>query len=92
MSAAVSSPESALWRLSFKTIQTCPPRWADIYVFPPRGADEQMRTEIDQVAARMGTVVTDDAGHCVASRHFGPVQYRAVAISAHPDNSGQEGA
>jgi hypothetical protein len=68
------------------------PRWADIYVFPPRGTDEQMRAEIDQVAARIGTVVTDDAGHYAASRHFGPVQYRAVAISSHPDNSGQEGA
>ncbi len=70
------------------------PRWADIYVFPPRGTDEQMRAEIDQIAARIGTVATDDAGHghYAVSRHFGPVQYRAVAISGYPDNSGQEGA
>jgi hypothetical protein len=70
------------------------PRWADVYVFPPRGTDEQMHAEIDQIAARIGTVVTDDAdhGHYAASRHFGPVQYRAVAISGHPDNSGHEGA
>jgi hypothetical protein len=70
------------------------PRWADVYVFPPRGADEQMRAEIDQIAARIGTVVTDDTdhGHYAASRHFGPVQYRAVAISGRPDNSGHEGA
>lgn len=70
------------------------PRWADLYVFPPRDADEQMRAEIDQIAARIGTVVTDDAnhGHYAASRHFGPVQYRAVAISGHADNSGHEGA
>jgi hypothetical protein len=70
------------------------PRWADVYVFPPHGADEQMRAEIDRIAARIGTVVTDDAnhGHYAASRHFGPVQYRAVAISGHPDNSGYEGA
>ena len=70
------------------------PRWADIYVFPPRGADEQMRAEIDQIAARIGTVVTDDTdhGHYAASRHFGPVQYRAVSISGHLDNSSHEGA
>jgi hypothetical protein len=70
------------------------PRWADVYVFPPRGADEQMRAEIDQIAARIGTVVTDDANHgyYAASRHFGPVHYRAVAISGRPDNSGHEGA
>lgn len=70
------------------------PRWADIYVFPPCGTDEQMRAEIDQIAARIGTVATDDAdhGHYAASRHFGPVQYRAVAISGYPYSSGQEGA
>lgn len=70
------------------------PRWADVYVFPPRGTDEQMRAEIDQIAARIGTAVSDDAGHghYAASRHFGPVQYRAVAISEDPDSSGQEDA
>jgi hypothetical protein len=70
------------------------PRWADIYVFPPRGTDEQMRAKIDQIVARIGTVATDDAdhGHYAVSRHFGLVQYRAVAISGCPDNSGQEGA
>src|SRR5579859_5448216 len=69
------------------------PRWADVYVFPPRGTDEQMRAEINQIADRIGTVVTDDANHehYAASRHFGPVQYRAVAISGHRDNSGHEG-
>ena len=70
------------------------PRWADIYVFPPRSTGEQMQVEIDHIAARIGTVATDDAdhGHYAASRHFGPVQYRAVAISGRPDNSGYEGA
>jgi hypothetical protein len=70
------------------------PRWADVYVFPPHGADEQMRAEIDQIAARIGTVVTDDANHgyYAAARHFGPVKYRAVAISGHPDNSADEGS
>jgi hypothetical protein len=68
------------------------PRWADIYVFPPRGTEEQMRAEIDRIAARLETVVTNDAEHYAASHHFGPVQYRAVAISGHPGNSGQESA
>ena len=70
------------------------PCWADVYVFPPCSTDEQMRAEIDQIAARIGTVVTDDTahGHYVASRHFGPVQYRAVAICEHPDSGSQEGA
>ncbi len=69
------------------------PRWADVYVFPPRGTDEEMRPEIDQIAARIDAEATDHAsyGHYVASRHFGPVQYRAVAISQHPDNSHREG-
>jgi hypothetical protein len=69
------------------------PYWADVYVFPPRSTDEQMRAEIDQIAARIGAETEDDAayGHYAAARHFGPVQYRAVAISEHPDNSGAEG-
>jgi len=68
------------------------PRWADAWVFPPHGADEEMRAEIDQIAARIGAEATDNAtyGHYAASRHFGPVQYRAVAISQHPDNSDGE--
>ena len=68
------------------------PSWADVYVFPSRGTDEEMRAEIDQIAARIGAEATDNAayGQYVASRHYGPVQYRAVAISQHPDNSDGE--
>ena len=60
------------------------PCWTDVLVFPPRSTDDEMRAEIDQIAARIGAEVADDAahGHYAASRHFGPVQYRAVAISA----------
>ena len=67
------------------------PRWADVYVFPPRGTDEQMRAEIDRIAARIGAEPTDDAayGHYAAARLFGPVQYRAVAIGENPDNDGE---
>jgi hypothetical protein len=69
------------------------PRWADVYVFPPRGTDGQMRAEIDQIAARIGAEPIDDTayGHYAAARRFGPVQYRAVAISQHPDNIDGEG-
>jgi hypothetical protein len=69
------------------------PRWADVYVFPPRDTDEQMQAEIDQIAARIGAEPANDAayGHYAAACHFGPVQYRAVAISEHQDNSGAEG-
>jgi hypothetical protein len=69
------------------------PRWADVYVFPPRGTGEQMRAEIDQIAVRIGAEPAGDAacGHYAAARLFGPVQYRAVAISEHQDNSGAEG-
>jgi hypothetical protein len=69
------------------------PRWAYVYVFPPRGADEQMRAEIDQIAARIGAEPTDDAayGHYAAACLFGPVQYRAVAIRENPDNGDGEG-
>jgi hypothetical protein len=64
------------------------PGWADVYVFPPDEAQEQMRAEIDQIADRIGTAAEDTPhGHYAAVRHFGPVQYRAIAISDHPDCS-----
>lgn len=73
------------------------PPWADVYVFPPHGTDEQMRAEIDRIAAciRAGVTENADHGHYAASRHFGPVQYQAVAIFAHSrarDRADGEGA
>ena len=62
------------------------PRWADVMVFPPDATDEEMRAEIDQIAARIGAEPVDRTavgGHYTASRSFGPVEYRAVAISAY---------
>ena len=69
------------------------PRWTDVYVFPPRGTDEQMRAEIDQIAALIGAESTNDAayGHYAAARLFGPVQYRAVAIGENPDTNDGKG-
>jgi len=62
------------------------PHCADVMFFPPDATDEQMRAEIDQIAARIGAVPIDRTGaggHYAASRSFGPVEYRAVAISAY---------
>ncbi len=62
------------------------PRWADVMTFPPDATDEEMRAEINQIAARIGAEVTDrtaEGGHYTASRRFGPVEYRAVALSAY---------
>ncbi len=68
------------------------PRWADVLVFPPGGSDEEKRTEIDVIASRTGVVPREIvSGHYSACLSFGPVQYRAVAISEHLSNSGAEG-
>lgn len=68
------------------------PRWTDILVFPLKGTDEEDRAEIGMIASRIGAEPREIVnGHYSASLHFGPVQYRAVAICQHPDNSDQEG-
>ena len=55
------------------------PRDIDVLVFPHEINDETRRREIDRIAALIG-VVPEDTGHYVASRRFGLVEYRAVAI------------
>ena len=45
------------------------PRWADVMVFPPDGTDEEMRAEIDQIAARIGADPTDRTATAVITRH-----------------------
>ena len=52
-------------------------------VFPADGPDEDGRAEIDRIAALLGTEIDDrtaEYGHYIASRVFGPVEYRAVSI------------
>jgi hypothetical protein len=62
-----------------------------VYVFPSDGSNSQRRTEIDAIASRIGAQPCDFApGHYVASRYFGPVEYRAVAIDHDPDESDGE--
>ncbi len=68
-------------------LESCPeipaPYAIDVLVFPPDGSDEDICAEIDRIAALLGTEINDRTagyGHYTASRTFGRVQYRAVAI------------
>jgi hypothetical protein len=59
------------------------PRYADLLVFPAKGTDAEIFAEIDVIAEQISvTAVQNDTPdrHYIASRYFGPVQYRAVAI------------
>jgi hypothetical protein len=59
------------------------PKWADVMVFPDQESDEAARSEIDSIAALIGTAAQEGmTGHYRATRDFGPVAYRAVAIPA----------
>lgn len=66
-----------------------PAPWsADVLIFPPYGSDAEMRAEIDVIASRIGTAGRFTyGGHYSASRRFGPVEYRAVAIPHDNDES-----
>jgi hypothetical protein len=69
------------------------PQWADVYVFPPEGAEGEKRAEIDAIAARIGVRVREsDTGHYSVSLAFGPVRYRAVAICQPRSRDSREGA
>jgi hypothetical protein len=61
-----------------------PAPWrADVIVFPAEGTDAEMFAEIDAIAERIGVTAShadSPRGHYSAVRHFGPVEYRAVAI------------
>jgi hypothetical protein len=62
-----------------------------VYVFPPDGSNDQRRAEIDAIASRISVQPCEFAtGHYVASRCFGPVEYRAIAIDRDPDDSDGE--
>jgi len=60
------------------------PGYSDVLAFPPGGDCAGMRAEIDAIAERIGTKARETVrGHYVATRSFGPVEYRAVAICEH---------
>ena len=59
------------------------PRYTDLLVFPLRGTDAEMFAEVDVIAGQIGVTASQNDTpdrHYIASRYFGPVQYRAVAI------------
>lgn len=57
------------------------PIYSDLLTFPPEAEWAGMRAEIDVIAALLGVTAGEPYGeHYVASRYFGPVEYRAVAI------------
>ncbi|MEU8404455.1 hypothetical protein AB0C28_55595 [Nonomuraea sp. NPDC048892] len=54
-----------------------------VHHFPEHDNDDDMRAEIDQIAAHVGSLIEfEDSqyGHYVTSVCFGPVEYRAVAV------------
>ena len=58
------------------------PAYTDVLVFPPSASDDEERHEVDVIASLIGSGTETSAGyrHYTASRRFGPVEYRAVAI------------
>jgi hypothetical protein len=61
-----------------------------VYAFPPTATWAEMRAEINAAAAVLGVAARlAGGGHYVASRSFGPVEYRAVAIPSVSDNESE---
>jgi hypothetical protein len=62
-----------------------PPAYHEITVhyFPPDGTDDEQRAAVDAVASALGTTAGDpeDCGYYETERVFGPVVYKALAIS-----------
>jgi hypothetical protein len=59
------------------------PKYATVFVFPPRDkSDAGRRGDVDLIASRIGSGIEISAygSHYMTSRQFGPVEYRAVAI------------
>lgn len=55
-----------------------------LYHFAHQRTDADQRAEIEQIAARLGSPVEAQTpyGHYVTTISFGPIQYRAMAITA----------
>jgi hypothetical protein len=66
-----------------------PAPWStDVIVVPSNGSDAERRAEIDAIASRIGAEGHyTHGGHYSASRRFGPVEYRAVAVPRDNDES-----
>lgn len=65
------------------------PAHSYLFVFAPFASDAENQLEIDFIADRVGSEPETEpaCGHYTASRDFGPVTYRAIAM---PQNSGKE--
>lgn len=68
-------------------LESCPdipaPYTVNVLVFLPDGTDSAIFAEVNRVAALLGVPVQDDTvqhAHYTASKSFGPVSYRAIAI------------
>jgi hypothetical protein len=68
-------------------LESCPdipvPYIVNVLVFPPDGTDSGLFAEVNRVAALLGAAVQDGTaqhGHYTASKCFGPVSYRVIAI------------
>ena len=59
-----------------------------VFVFSPDSDWPAMCAEIDAIAARLGVIAhLTGGGHYLATRSFGPVEYRAVAIPRRDNES-----
>lgn len=68
-----------------------PEHTTDVLVFPLFGSYDERKREIDVIASRIGSgTETSRRGHYTASRRFGPVEYRAVAIPADETRSNEQ--
>jgi hypothetical protein len=65
------------------------PVFSQVFVFSPDGDWAAMCAEINAVAARLGVSAYRGgvSDHYVATRSFGPVEYRAVAIPRRDNES-----
>ncbi len=69
------------------------PTYSDVFTFPSDRDWAVMRAEIDAIATLLGVAGRETGGgHYVATRSFGPIEYRAVAIprSNNGDNDQSE--
>ena len=67
------------------------PGYSTVYTFPPNGDWAEECAEIDAIAALLGvTAGVEGGGHYVATRFFGPIEYRAVAIPPKNSRDNQE--
>lgn len=66
------------------------PGYSTVYTFPPDDGWTKMRAEINAIAARLGVTARETyGGHYTAIRHFGAIEYRAVAIPPASDDESE---